>query len=362
MQSRIKNLQNLLRTNNLDCLLVSELSQVRYLCNYSGSNGLIIVFPTEAFFLTDFRYQSQVAKEVVGAKKIIAQRDLFTELRTIKKMSEKNLRIGYLEAFLPVRQLNYMKKQFPDALFAPTSGLVESISVVKDATEIAKIEKAVEIADVAFGRILQLIKPGVGENELRAELEYQMMMLGSEGPDGETRRGFQTIIASGYRSALPHGVASAKKIKKGEFVTIDFGAIYQGYHSDMTRTVVVGKANSRQKRIYSLVLKAQIAGCKKARAGLKGSEVDKHVRDIIKKAGHDKHFGHGLGHGLGLLIHDNPRLSPMSHDILAPNMVVTIEPGVYLPGWGGVRIEDDVVITKGGCRILNKADKSLLEL
>jgi Xaa-Pro aminopeptidase len=356
MKYRIKKLQELLKANNLDALLVNELSQVRYLCGYSGSNGLLVVFPTAAIFLTDFRYQSQVAKEVVGAKVIIAQRDLYTELQSIKKLAARNLRLGYLETFLPVKLLKFVKKQFPEALLAPTNGLIESITVIKDASEIANLEKAVEIADIAFERILQIIRPGIGENEIRAELEYQMIMLGSEGPS------FETIIASGYRSALPHGVASLKKVKKGEFVTLDFGALYHGYHSDMTRTVVVGKANARQKKIYNLVLKAQVAGCKKARAGLKCSEVDKHVRDIIAKAGYGKAFGHGLGHGIGLIIHDNPRLSLLSPDVLAPNMVVTIEPGIYLEGWGGVRIEDDVVITRNGCRILNKADKSLLEL
>jgi Xaa-Pro aminopeptidase len=196
----------------------------------------------------------------------------------------------------------------------------------------------------------------VRELEVAAELEYQMKMLGSEKP------AFDTIIASGARSAMPHGIASGKKIKKGDFVTLDFGAIVRGYASDITRTVVVGKASSRQKKIYSLVKRAQAAGIRKAKAGLQAADLDKHVRNIIDRAGYGKNFGHGLGHGLGLLVHDLPRLSPLSEDKLKANMVLTIEPGVYLEGWGGVRIEDDVVITKSGCRVLNQADKSLLEL
>jgi Xaa-Pro aminopeptidase len=161
---------------------------------------------------------------------------------------------------------------------------------------------------------------------------------------------------------MPHGIASSRKIKRGDFVTLDFGALVNGYASDITRTVVVGKASAKQKKVYNLVKRAQLAGIKKAKAGRKAAAVDKHVRDIIKRAGYAKNFGHGLGHGLGLLVHDVPRLSPLSEDVLAPNMVVTIEPGIYIDGWGGVRIEDDVVITRSGCRVLNKADKSLLEL
>lgn len=361
MIQRIKKLQALLKTNNLDGLLLHEFensksAQIRYLCGYTGDNALLVVLQNDAILITDFRYQTAIAKEAKGAKKIIAKQSLSAELPKIKQLTAKNLRIGYLDEFLSTKYLGMIKKQLPDALLIPTTGLVESLAIVKDADEIASLEKAVEIADVAFDRILQIIRPGISELDVAAELEYQMKMLGSEDP------AFETIIASGYRAALPHGRASAKKIRKGEFVTLDFGAVYAGYHSDMTRTVAVGKADARQKKIYNLVLKAQIAGCKKARAGLRGPDVDKVARDIISKAGYGKQFGHGLGHGIGLLIHEGPRLSPLSTDILKPGMVVTVEPGIYFAGWGGVRIEDDVVITKTGCRILNKAEKRLIEL
>ncbi len=356
MQGRITRLQAIIKQQNLDALLVNELSQVRYLCGYTGSNGLLVVFAKSAYFITDFRYKTQIRKEVKGAKSIIAQRELYTELPKVPGITAKNLRVGYLEGYLAVKALNMIRTLMPGALLAPTNGLVEGLAAVKDDAEVAMIQKAVDIADVAFGRILQIIKPGVRESEVAAELEYQMKMLGSEDPS------FETIIASGYRSALPHGRASTKKIAKGDFVTLDFGAIYGGYHSDITRTVVVGKASAQQKKVYDLVLRAQVAGTRKARSGLKGSEVDKHVRDIIAKAGYGKNFGHGLGHGIGLLIHEEPRLTPLSDQVLVPNMVVTCEPGIYIDGWGGVRIEDDLVITRGGCRVMNRADKSLLEL
>jgi Xaa-Pro aminopeptidase len=361
MLQRIKKLQTILKTNNLDCLMLHEFeqskpAQIRYLCGYTGDNAWLAVLPNEAILITDFRYKTQIAKEVKGAKKVIAEQSLSAELGKFKQLTVKNLRIGYLEEYLPTKMLGLIKKQLPDALLVPTNGLVESLAIIKDTEEIASLERAVEIADVAFDRILQIIRPGISELDVAAELEYQMKMLGSLDPS------FETIIASGYRGALPHGRASAKKIKKGEFVTLDFGATCNGYRSDITRTVMVGKADAKQKKIYSLVLKAQTAGCRKARAGLGGPEVDKHVRDIISKAGYGKQFGHGLGHGIGLLIHEGPRLSSLSTDVLQPNMIVTIEPGIYLEGWGGVRIEDDVVITKTGCRIMNKAEKRLIEL
>jgi len=209
---------------------------------------------------------------------------------------------------------------------------------------------------LAFSRILNYIQPGIRENEIAAELEYQMKVLGAE------KYAFDTIVASGYRSSLPHGIATDKKVKKGELITMDFGAKYQGYHSDITRTVVLGKATSRQKKIYNLVLKAQKAGCAYVKAGLTGKQVDAKARSIISKVGFGKYFGHGLGHGLGTVVHDSPSVSTMSKDIVKSNMVVTIEPGIYIPQWGGVRIEDDLVIKKNKSVILNKAPKELIEL
>lgn len=356
MKKRIQNLQQLLKKDNLDALLVNELPQIRYLCGYSGSNALLVVFQTDAYFLTDFRYKTQVSKEVKGVRKILAERDLVSTLPEIKKLHQKNLRVGFLDEYLPARMLFNLKHKLTEVIWVPTRGMVESLSVVKDAGEIENIAKACEIVDTAFARILQIIKPGVRENEVAAELEYQMKMLGSEKPS------FETIIASGPRSAMPHGIASQRRIKSGDFVTMDFGATVNGYASDITRTVVVGKATAKQKKVYDLIKRSQAAGIKKARAGMAAKDLDKHVRDIIKRAGYAKYFGHGLGHGLGLLVHDNPRVSPLSEDTLQRNMVVTIEPGVYLEGWGGVRIEDDVVIGKGRSRLLTKADKSLIEL
>ena len=274
----------------------------------------------------------------------------------VKEACQKNIRIGIETSRLTVAQKKQLASFLPQAILIDTDQLLEDLMVCKDASELADLKKAVAISDEAFERILGFLKPGLAEKEVAAELEYQMKMLGA------TKEAFPTIVASGWRSALPHGRASEKKIKKGEFVTFDFGAQYNGYPSDITRTVVIGKANARQKKIYNIVARAQMAAIKKVKSGLKGSEVDAVARKIITQAGFGKNFGHGTGHGLSLEVHARPAVSPRGTEVLKPNMVVTIEPGIYIAGWGGVRIEDDVVVRSQGCTVLNKATKKLLEL
>jgi Xaa-Pro aminopeptidase len=277
-------------------------------------------------------------------------------LKEFPRFNVKNRRYGIDPNSLTISGRENLQKSIPDSILVPAGEMFSEMGWIKDKEEIISIQKAAEISDLAFERVLNMVTPGVREKELAAELEYQMAMLGSERP------AFDTIIASGYRSALPHGMASEKKIKKGEFITFDFGATYKGYVSDITRTVVVGKASPRQKKIYNLVLKAQKAAIGKVKAGVEGSKVDAAARNIIKKAGFGKNFGHGTGHGIGIFVHTGPALSTISKYKLKVNNVITVEPGIYISGWGGVRIEDDVVVTKTGCRILNKAPKNLLEL
>lgn len=354
---RIAALRKKIKDENLDGFIVSHLDHVRYLSGYTGTNGLLVIGRNTADFFTDFRYTDQARKQVQGARVHISPKgDLIGILSDYPVFNKKNLKYGFSEEYLNVAGRKKLQKVLPEAVFIEADKVLAELGWVKEPAELASIKKAVEISDVAFERILQLIAPGIAERELAAELEYQMMMLGSQKP------AFETIVASGYRSAMPHGVASDKKIKKGDFVTFDFGATVNGYVSDMTRTVVVGKASARQKKIYDIVLKAQLAGIKKVRAGLTGKEVDQVCRKIITKAGFGKNFGHGTGHGIGYFIHLGPRVSHLSDDKLMINNVITIEPGIYISGWGGVRIEDDVVVTKNGCKVLNKAQKNLLEL
>lgn len=356
MESSLKRLQKIVKTENLDCLLVTEITNIRYLTGFSGTSAKLAVFPNKSYFFTDFRYREQSAKQVKGAQVIVGQRDPIADFPKFPPFKKKNVKIGFQAESISYGVLDQIKELLPDALLIPTTGLVNSLSIVKTMDEIKKIKEAVKISDLAFERVLGIIEPGVRENEIAAELEYQMKMLGSEKP------GFDTIIASGWRGALPHGVASDKKVKKGELITMDFGAIYQGYHSDITRTVMLGKANSRQKKVYNLVLRAQMTAIKAAKTGITGKALDAKARKVIDRAGYGKYFGHGLGHGLGTVVHDSPSVSTLSDTVMKSNMVVTIEPGIYIPKWGGIRIEDDIVIKKNSCVVLNKAVKELIEL
>jgi Xaa-Pro aminopeptidase len=352
---RIKKAFGLLRKNDIEALLVTEVNHVRYLSGFSGSNGIVVLAPPKAYFLTDFRYAMQSQKEVKSCQIIIASRQLITELPRLPIFT-RHIVVGVEGDFVSLTMLEKLKELLPDVVFKPTSLLIESLSAVKDDSEIAKIRKAVRIADRAFAETLNELKPGIKEKDVALELEYKMRSLGAENAS------FETIVASGQRSAMPHGRASEKKLGKGEFVTIDFGCLYQGYASDVTRTVVMGKATARQKNIYDIVLTAQKAACKAVKAGMACSRLDGVAREIINRAGYGDNFGHGLGHGIGLLVHDKPVLSPQSNEILSAGMVVTIEPGIYISNWGGVRIEDDVLVTDDGGQILSKTPKELVEL
>ena len=356
MKERIKRLREKLNQENLDLLLVTALTNIRYLCGFTGSNGILLVSKDKAVFLTDFRYKEQVKKEVKGAEIKIAQKELFSFLPEINLLKGKRIKAGFEEKYLTFQLYQRLKTLLPQVLWVPTENLVESLLVTKDEEEIKKIKKAADISAKVYQEVLQYLRPGVKESDISAELEYRIKRNGGTGS------AFEPIVASGLRSAMPHARASSKTLKKGEFVTLDFGASYDGYVCDITRTVVLGNATPRQKKIYDLVLKAQTRAIESACSGMKGFELDKVSRDIIKKAGYQKYFGHGLGHGIGLLVHDSPGINTKSQEVLKPGMVITIEPGVYIPGWGGVRIEDDVLITRNGCKILTHIDRELLEI
>ncbi len=351
---RLAALRKRLAAENLDAALISHGPHVRYLCGYSGSNGLLFVGEKRAYFFTDFRYTEQAKKEVPRAKVIVKERDIWKNLADVAEVVKPHIKIGFQSNYISHKQFGALRHLLPKALMVSTDDLVERLTMVKDADELAAIRKAVAISDLGFAQILEHIRPGVREIEIAAELEYIMKKAGSENP------AFETIVASGARAALPHGVATSKKIAKGDFVTMDFGATYKGYVSDITRTVVVGKPTARQRKIYALVKRAQKAAINSIKAGKKGVAIDKRARAIIERAGFGKKFGHGLGHGFGLYIHEGPSLSTQSTDTLRKGMVVTVEPGVYFPGWGGVRIEDDIVVTTRGAKVLNQAERGLI--
>jgi Xaa-Pro aminopeptidase len=356
MINRIKKIQQILEKENLDLLLITSLPNVRYLSGYSGTNGLILISPHESLFLTDFRYKEQVSEQVKYLKVVIAERELILSLPALSLLRPKRLKLGFEQDHLTCGTYNKLKGLLPNCLLVPTENLIESLSVKKDQNEIDRIKRAVSITDRVFYEILDFVKPKVKEQDIAAEIEYKFKKYGSGAPF------FETIVASGKRSALPHGVASNKRIEKGDLVTLDMGAVYDGYTADMTRTVVVGKANKKQKEVYNIVLKAQRQALSKVKPKIKACDLDKVARDIIKRAGYAKYFGHGLGHGIGGIIHAGPAINPRNQQLLEAGMVITIEPGIYVPNWGGVRIEDDVLVTQRGCEILTKAEKNLIEV
>ena len=356
MKNRIRKVLQILEKENLDLLLVTFLPNVRYLSGYSGTNGLVLISPKGSIFLTDFRYKEQAKQQVKHLKIVIAERDLIQSLATLSLFKPKRLKLGFEQNHLSYGTCQKLKILLPDCLLVPTENLIESISIKKDQNEIDRIKKAVRITDQVFSEILDFIKPKVTEQDIAAEIEYRFKRYGSTTPL------YETIVASGKRSALPHGVASSKRIEKGDLVTLDMGAVYDGYTADLTRTVVLGKTNKRQKKVYNIVLKAQKQAISKIKPKMRACDLDKVARGVIKRAGYGKYFGHGLGHGIGLVIHDNPAINPRNQQLLEPGMVITIEPGIYIPNWGGIRIEDDVLVTTKGGEVLTKAEKNLIEL
>lgn len=353
---RLAALRKRMMDEDLDFVMVNDGFQLRYLVGYTGSNGLLLVGHASADFLTDFRYVEQVRTEVKGAKVTIGSGDLLDALPKLKALKKGRKKIGYENVKITEAQGRKMRHLMPQALFVGFGELVAPLMAIKDKDEIGLIQKAADVADQGFTAILQVIKPGVRERDVAVELEYAMAKAGSE------EVAFETIVASGARGALPHGRASMKRIKNGDFVTLDFGAKVDGYVSDITRTVMVGKPTARQRKIYDIVLKAQRAAVQRSRAGMACSALDNVARSIINRAGYGPKFGHGLGHGIGLLVHEAPGVNAKSTLTLQPGMVITIEPGIYIPKWGGVRIEDDVVITRGGHRVLTHSEKRLIEL
>ncbi|RJP76897.1 MAG: aminopeptidase P family protein [Candidatus Zixiibacteriota bacterium] len=351
---RIARLRREMKRRDLDNFLVTRLSNIRYLCGFSGSAGTLLITPRKARFFSDFRYKEQAAQQVRNADVIIYPDELLKELR--RRPLNLQGRLGFEAAFLDVAAYNSLREVLPGPEWVPTTKVVEQIASVKEPEEIEKIRKAAAITDEVFAEILKLIKPGVRELDISAEISY---LHKKKGADGDS---FTPIVASGPRSALPHGLASDKKIKSGELVTVDLGCFYQGYASDLTRTVAVGSANGKMKTIYYLVLKAQTEAIAAARAGLKARELDEVARKIIRDGGHGEHFGHGLGHGLGLEVHAEPRVSFLFEDVLKPGQVVTIEPGIYIPDMGGVRIEDDVLITDGSAEVITQSPRDLIVL
>ena len=348
----------LLKKKNLDAILISDGYNMRYLSGFGGATGYLYISADQKVLMTDSRYTTQAKQEapkfaVVEVSTEKGYRELITEC--IRKDQAKT--IGFEDQQMICADFKKISSPTKDeATWMELGEEVNLLRCIKTEEELEKVAKAEAIGDQAFQKILGDIKPGVTELTIAAKLDYYMRELGAEG------NSFDTIVASGLHSAMPHAVPTAKKLEKGDFITMDFGCRYDGYCSDMTRTVVLGEASSKQKEIYGIVLKAQMAALEQICAGKTGSEVDQVARGLIAEAGYGEYFGHGLGHSVGLFIHEEPRLSPKCHSVLQKNMTMTVEPGIYIPEFGGVRIEDLVVITEKGCRNLAHTPKELIEL
>ena len=350
----LKRMLQYLAEHELEAVCVSKTESVRYISGFSGSSGILFVTRRQAYLLTDFRYVEQAQIQAPDFEVIRITGNPYAVVFELCK-NNRIQEIGFEGDSVTWTVYNAMVTALPQ--ISLKSVRLDTLRFVKTEAEIELIKKAANIADQAFQSVLSYLRPGIREDEVAAEIEYSMRRLGSERP------AFDTIVASGVRGALPHGVASAKVLERGELVTLDFGAVYQGYHSDMTRTVAIGAATSRQKDIYRIVLEAQLAGLNAVRSGSDCGVVDQTARDIINQAGFSDCFGHGLGHSVGLAIHEEPRLSSSAAGIsLTAGMVVTVEPGIYIPGWGGVRIEDLVVVTSGGREIITASSKDLIEI
>jgi len=352
MRKRLLKLYAKARESGVDGFLVTNLPNIRYLCGYSGSNGILLVTRHGSYLYTDFRYQEQVREEVRGARAVIRDRDLFASFPV--EHTKGIRRLGFEQAFLSFGNFRTLQKQLPRTRLKPCANLTSGLRSVKDEAELALIARAAANADRVFKQVLPLIKPGVCERDLAAEIDYRLLRHGGIA--------FDTIVASGPRGALPHAQPTSRKLKKGDAVVFDLGARFEGYCSDMTRTVFVGRADRKAREIYEIVLDAQLQALGGVRAGAKCAAVDALARSYIREKGYGKEFGHGLGHGVGLEVHEAPGLGARAADSLVKRQVVTVEPGIYLPGWGGVRIEDLVAVTLRGCRILSSFPKRLLEL
>ncbi|AUJ26294.1 M24 family metallopeptidase [Virgibacillus dokdonensis] len=352
--SKLTKLRQALEAKELDGILISSGINRRYMTGFTGTAGVALVSLTDARFITDFRYTNQANEQIADFTVVEHKQGLKEEIKhQLKSMGIKKL--GFEQDHVTYSEYTTFKDTFEVEL-TPVNNMVESLRLFKTNDELGIMKKAAKIADDAFDHIQSYIKPGVREIDISNELEFFMRKQGA------TSSSFDIIVASGYRSALPHGVASDKKIQSGELVTMDYGALYQGYCSDITRTVAVGEINDQLHSIYHIVLEAQLRGVTAIKPGVTGKEADAATRDYIKENGYGEFFGHSTGHGLGMEVHEAPSLSFKSEKPLEKGMVVTVEPGIYIPEVGGCRIEDDVVLTETGNERLTLAPKELIQL
>lgn len=330
-----------------------------YLSGFTGDSGQLLITETEQFLLTDGRFTEQAREEAPFFQVIDLGNNPWKEMGAVLAaagVKELSFEAEYL-TYAAYEELNNHIREWPQPVKpVSTKGLVEKLRLIKDQVELGYLQQAVKLADAGFDYLLKILHPGISERDIALELEYFLGKQGSQGPS------FTTIIASGPRAALPHGAASERILQPGDLVVMDFGAIYGGYHSDLTRTVALAPVEVEWRRLYEIVLRAQRLGIEAVIPGREAHQIDAVVRDYIGAVGYGEYFRHGLGHGVGLAVHEGPSLSSRSEIKLTPGMVITIEPGIYIPGRGGIRIEDMVLVQENGPGVLSQAPKEFIEL
>ena len=355
--ARLGRLRSSFSALRADALLVSHLPNIRYLCGFSGSTGLLLVEGSTATLFTDSRYTFQAKEEVSVARIHIAKHGLLRAVGERLRSLRGRARVGYSATSVTVAQKTALDAAVGGRVrWVGDGSVVEKLRSVKDSQELARMREAADVISQVFRRTLDSIRPGVSELALASRIESGIKQLGGEG------QSFETIVASGPRSAWAHGRPTSKLLRKRELVVLDQGAILRGYCSDMTRTVFLGRATDRVRGLYGAVLEAQQAAKAAIRPGVAAGEVDRAARQVLKRAHLDRYFTHSTGHGLGLEVHEMPRIGRSEATILQEGMVLTVEPGVYIEGLGGIRIEDDVVVTAKGAVDLTTAPREFLEL
>lgn len=352
--NKIEKLRKDFLNTGIDAILITGEANRRYISNFTGSNGYIIISNSGAFFITDSRYTNQAKEECIGFE-VIEYGNLIEIMKDVFR-KEGVKRVGVEEDILTYSQLEFFKNSINFIDFVSSKNCVEKLREVKDSAELENMRIAAEIGDRAFKYILDYIKPGVTEQDIAIELEYFMKK------NGASNVSFDTIVASGKRTAMPHAHPTNVKINERDIVLMDYGCIYNGYCSDMTRTIFVGKPLEEYIEVYNIVFEAQCRAIKTVKAGVTGKYVDSVARDYIFDKGYGKNFGHGLGHSVGLEIHEKPTFSPVEESIIQNNMVITVEPGIYVNNLCGVRIEDTVIVGNNGCEILTNSSKDIIIL
>jgi len=351
---RQQDLRKVLDERGLDGMLITNLTNVRYISGFTGSAASCLITPEGQFFITDGRYIEQSKAQVKGFERFI---DMNSHLSQIKdnNLNPNGFKLAFEGDHMSYALYENMISMFPNTKWENSSMILEDLASVKDDHELECIRTAVEVTDKVYEEILPMLRPGFTEKQVA----NTMVSKYREYAEGEA---YSPIVATGPNGALPHAIPTDREFKNGDFIVIDAAAKYGGYHADMTRTPVVGEATEKHKEVYSIVKEAQQRGCDIAKAGVPCKKVDAATREYIGEMGYGEYYTHGTGHGLGLEIHTSPRFSPQSKQVLEVNNVMTIEPGIYLAGWGGVRIEDDVIIGEDDCEILNQTTKDLVIL